>query len=137
MSFNWPALCLKVYEQPLDAWLTDIRCSKGLLSGLLLLVALLSARLCVGFYRIPKCSRVDEKGRAVVWPLYVAHAAASLLCLLLLFNCALNHLCMYGYFISACVCSSVLGAVAFLSEMYDCHPSHTRARAHAHTGYPH
>ena len=114
-NYDWPALCRSAYERPLDDWLNDIRSSLGTLSGLLLLVAVISFHLSLRFYRIPKLKRVDDHGRAIVWPLYVMRVALRWRV------CALarcNPLCMYGPFISLCACSSVLGSVAFLCQMY-------------------
>ena len=71
MSTDWAELCASSTAQPLAARLVMIRSSFGTLAGLLLVVVVLSVRLCVNFHRIPESNRVDDGGRALVWPLYV------------------------------------------------------------------
>jgi hypothetical protein len=78
MSADWAELCASSISQPLADRLVMIRSSFGTLAGLLLVVAVFSVRLCVNFHRIPPSKRVDDGGRAVVWPLYVMRIPTSL-----------------------------------------------------------
>ena len=72
MSADWNALCRSAKEYPLPTRLSLARSCFGALVGLLLLVAVIAAWLSARFYRISKSRRLNEDGRANVWPLYAS-----------------------------------------------------------------